>query len=518
MSGWLAALFASIRLVWPKIGVIAKTATAAEFVPIWPFPRVAAESASGYTFSSIMLTPRTRNARSLFRALAYPSLAVFGIIALACGASKPTGGPGGDGSSDNGSDTSDGHSDGQNHGVGGNASAGGGGNQGTGADGSGASNSDGEDFDDLVIGGGGKGTYVPPEEEEFCDSVAVSFVPKTPTVYVLVDRSTSMWDSSTPTYWDTLRGAVLPVIQELQADVRLGFGTFTGTSNSCDGLTDSGVPFAENSYAAIRTAYEQLNRPEGKTETPTAKAIQQATDLLLADDSPGDRYILLVTDGDPDFCDDPDAKCAADTLIAELQVSAAKGVRTLVFGIEDSSIDNPEWFDFYAQAGWGELPNWTTGLTVNPYNGPMADSCRSIAAWSSARTASGNAPDPATCSPLPPEGNPECFLPAGKYDTAPTTKKAFMDADPAALAAQIQSSLEALKSCIFDLSHSNVEVKEDKVATGQIYVNEELIPSTDWRMNDPTTLELLGESCDTWLKPEVTQFFAGFPCDALIIK
>lgn len=471
-----------------------------------------------------MLTGRNRNSRSLFRALAYPSLAAFGIIALACGASKPTSGPGGDGSSDHGSDSSDGSSsDGQNPGVGGNSSASDG-NQGTGSNGSGAGSSDDEDFDDLIIGGGGKGMYVPPEEGEFCDSVAVSFVPKTPTVYVLVDRSKSMFEATD--FWGKLKTAVLPVLQELQDDVRLGFGAYTGTSNAmCEGLTP-GAPIGLNNYSAIETAYNALSW-EGSGETPTPQAIEQARDLLLQDRaamgaSAGDYYILLVTDGDPDFCDNPNPICPADVLVATLQQTAAQGVRTLVFGIDNPSLNDDlraaGIFDVYAQAGWGQEPDWVDGLEVGNYNGKLDGQCKGTPEWLAARTANGNAPAAADCSPQPAEGNPACFLPAGKYSAAGGTQKAFLNTDPAALAAEIRSRLEALKSCIFDLSHSNVEVKEDKVATGQIYVNEELIPSTDWRMNDPTTLELLGAACETWLKPEVTEFFAGFPCDALIIK
>lgn len=467
-----------------------------------------------------MLTGRNRNSRSLFRALAYPSLAAFGIVALACSAGKPTGGPGGD----SGSDTSDGHTDGQNPGVGGNLSGGGGGSQGTGADGSGAGASDGEDFDDLIVGSGGKGMYVPPEEGEFCDSVAVSFVPKTPTVYVLVDRSSSMFDKG---YWAPLKTGILGVLQELQSDVRLGFGTFTGVQNQCAGLLP-GAPIALDNYAAIETAYNGLGdiRAESnnqKGETPTAAAIQSAMEVLKADESPGDRFILLVTDGDPDFCDDNYPDCYPDATISVLQRAAAEGIRTLVFGIENSDIKEAGVFDYFAQAGFGEQPNFPKYMDITPYSSQFAGACGGNPDWVAYRAAAGHAPDPATCNTpagnnQPPEGNPDCYLPAGSYSAAGGTKTAFLSADTATLAEAVRTNLEALKSCIFDLSHSNVEVKEDKVSTGQIYVNEELIASTDWRMNDPTTLELLGAACDTWLKPEVTEFFAGFPCDALIIK
>jgi hypothetical protein len=36
-------------------------------------------------------------------------------------------------------------------------------------------------------------------------------------------------------------------------------------------------------------------------------------------------------------------------------------------------------------------------------------------------------------------------------------------------------------------------------------------------MNSATVLELMGDACTKWQSPEVTKFFAGFPCEALII-
>src|SRR5690606_12669546 len=186
---------------------------------------------------------------------------------------------------------------------------------------------------------------------------------------------------------------------------------------------------------AIEAAYNTLAAPMGKGETPTALAISQASELLLVDESPGDKFILLVTDGDPDFCDDPDPRCGADALIASLQVAASKGVQTLVFGIENAGIKDPLVFDYYAQAGVGQLPAMADG--VNPNSG--LGNCSGGAgegAWSVFRTANGGT------APMP----------AGKYSAEGGTANAFLDADPAALATKIQASVAGLKSCSFDFN------------------------------------------------------------------
>jgi hypothetical protein len=374
------------------------------------------------------------------------------------------------------------------------------------------------DVDGVAPTGGTTG------ETEYCSEAEVEFVPQIPTVLVLVDRSSSMFVGAVETqFWTTLKAAVLPVIEGLQADVRFGFASYTGSVASCTGLS-SPTPFAVDNYAVIESAYNALAAPSEKGETPTAKAIEQGTELLLADDSPGDRYILLVTDGDPDFCDDPPKECGADALVASLQLAAAQGVRTLVFGIDNPDISNPLLFDYYAQAGMGQLPDWELGLqaeTEGQYSGDLEGACKNTGGgeWARYRTANGNDPLPAPDCPhdymdVPPYA---CFLPAGNYGAEGGTATAFLSTDIAGLAEQINSTVSGLKSCIFDLGDSGVSVKEGEEDTGEIFVQDELIPQDQWRMNSATVLELLGDSCTKWQSPEVTKFFAGFPCEALII-
>src|SRR5687768_10844983 len=83
-----------------------------------------------------------------------------------------------------------------------------------------------------------------------CQGLAIEFAPEIPTVFILVDRSTSMWDNM---FWDPLRTGVLEVVSRLHEDVRFGFGTFTGYAggNTCPlDLEDVGI-IDKNNYAAI---------------------------------------------------------------------------------------------------------------------------------------------------------------------------------------------------------------------------------------------------------------------------
>lgn len=346
---------------------------------------------------------------------------------------------------------------------------------------------------DIQIGDGdgdGDGPTGP-----YCDEFDYEFVPKTPTVYVLVDQSQSMFEATD--FWNKLKAGVLPVIQELAPDVRFGFGSYTGTGASCNGLME-GAPIAIDNYSAIETAYNALGFVNGG-QTPTPLAVLQAKDVLLADESPGDRFILLVSDGSPDFCDDPDPKCGYDALIAALQIAYSEGVRTLVFGIENTGVTQTT-FDYFAQAGMGELPNMPEGVNTNSgmnnCSGGTGDG-----AWANFRTLNGGT----------------AATGAGKYSAEGGTATAFLNADPAALATEIRSQVEGLKSCSIDMNFDVVNASK-----GDIFVHDldNAIPRDQWEVSgaSTSTINLLGAACDLWQQPDVKDFFAGFPCDAIVVK
>ncbi len=335
-------------------------------------------------------------------------------------------------------------------------------------------------------GGDGDGNY--------CDTFEQMFVPQTPTVMILVDRSSSMW----PNYWDPLKTGVLNVVQELQADVRFGFAAFTGVSGqTCPLELDELGSISENNAQAIADYYNGLPQPN-KSETPTPAAIAAVRDTLLADDSPGDRFILLVTDGEPDFCNDGNQKCPQDALIGELQESYRQGIRTLVFGLGTVAA-----LDYYANAGAGQPVNWSDGLVLNPDQGSLLkQECASVPEW-------GALPKPAGLDTV------------GEYSDTAGSASAFVSSDPAALAEQIRSTVEGLKSCTIEF---NFDVKDDTagrvyIGTGDDFkVEENVIPREDWRMSSENVIELMGDSCTLWQQEGVDRFFAGFPCEAIVVR
>lgn len=322
---------------------------------------------------------------------------------------------------------------------------------------------------------------------EFCSDFAIEFLAQTPTVYVLVDRSGSM-GSTQENFWVPLRDALLPAVETLQAEVRFGFGTYTSTMMSqCDEptsvLDDLGI-ITENNYAAIAEKYNSYPDPNGG-DTPTGAALLDVMDILLADDAPGEKYIVLVTDGNPDLCNNGNVKCFQDALVGTLQQVRAAGIETIIFGLEAKQQPlDAEIMTVFANAGAGQPVAWAQGVP-----NPMQQNQSAI--------------------------QNECAGQLlGTYSAVGGTAGAFLSADPAALVTNLQGKVAGLKSCIIDV---NFAVDAGSESKGEIYVGDLTTPiaASDWRLNSASQIELLGNSCELWKLKETVNFFAGFPCDVI---
>lgn len=185
-----------------------------------------------------------------------------------------------------------------------------------------------------------------------CDSLTVETKPVTPTVLILVDNSSSMFEPRAD-LWDALYTALMasdgPVVG-LQDKIRFGFASYKGLANNgqpvamsetdpaCAELTE--VPYSLDNYTAINTAYTALGAEyvQGvKWETPTGHAVSRVVPGLVAyeADPPGPKFILLVTDGNPNTCRVLDPQCGQDQSIKAVQDAYAAGIGTFVLGIGD---------------------------------------------------------------------------------------------------------------------------------------------------------------------------------------
>ena len=413
---------------------------------------------------------------------------------------------------------------------------GGGGGGGGGSSSSGTGNSAGNH--------GLGGTGVTPDSgtgvDGGCQQANYQFTPKIPTVYVLVDRSGSMFDclstpsnsepscaTATDTPWSKLKGAVETVLGALDAQVKFGFAAFMGTNPMAGGTCPiiSKVAPKLGNNADIKTLYDSLPFPPNSTqsgvkfETPASETLAMIGTELMADTSPGDKYILFVTDGQPDYCDDSNSLCAPDSVIAAIQALKKKAITTIVIGLQTVNFDLPAGIlQAFANAGAGEP-------TVAPLRAGATDTfaffdqCNSVAGWHADLLASGQAQ-----------------VRGATLGTYATTAGPTMPYTPAAtdqtmLVNQLSAALSGVKSCAFDLGNINgtaIKVDTTQLGKAKVSIENVAVPldnANGWRINcvpagDPactnSQLELSGSACTNWRLPDNKNIAFDFPCDIII--
>jgi hypothetical protein len=340
---------------------------------------------------------------------------------------------------------------------------------------------------------------------EGCQVGAAEFVPKVPTVVLLVDRSGTMFkDAGNP--WGTLRDGVLEVVESMNDDVRFGLVAVTGeqAAGMCP-LLDEVTP-ADKNYDALAAKYRSLTAP-AKGESPGMKGLERAAELLSADTTEGDKYVLFVTDGEQDYCNDGDFACPTDSVVYRLQALAAQGFKTFIFGLPMTSTDAeaqaryPKVLQAFADAGGGVavapvLPPGGSAPVNIFYN------CQGVPEWK-AETVDAKRAD---------------MQPLGTYAAASGGAKVFTPgADKEALKSEIANVLSGVKSCVFDIG-GEVKVKLSRLGEANVYVDGVKVPFDDsngWRMNSPTQLELVGSACDGWRVPSARKVTWDFPCPIL---
>jgi hypothetical protein len=195
-----------------------------------------------------------------------------------------------------------------------------------------------------------------------CQDLTVVPTPEVPTVAIVVDNSSTMYEPSPATIWDPLYEALMNpmtgVILPLEGKVRFGFSTFRSpdhtmvpeTDDSCAEMTN--VPYALNNYEEIDTVYKSVGldgrRPQGcgatpnaqgcgetQWDTPSGHALRRVATALGAftADPPGKKYMLLVTDGTPNTCLIEDPNCGQDQVLKSVQDAYAAGIGTFVIGV-----------------------------------------------------------------------------------------------------------------------------------------------------------------------------------------
>jgi hypothetical protein len=426
-------------------------------------------------------------------------------------------------------------------GVGGSGVAGSGGAGGVSSGGSGGSSSPGTGG--TVTGTGGVGPTGAGGTGGICQMAQLEYVPKIPTVYLVVDRSGSMFHCLTTselvcsnkadTSWTKLKDAIQTVVMQLQAEVRFGFTTIYGTNPSGGGacllattgaLADN-VPPKLNNATDIKTKYDALSamwpNPSDamntgkKLESPAMYALTATAKALTADTTMGDKYMLFLTDGQEDYCDDALEICASDSTVGALQTAFASNIRTIVFGLQTMQFNLPVGvLQAFANAGAGEttVPGLTAGLDPTA----IFDQCQGVTPWRTDLTASGH---PTTRGPT---------ATVGTYGTTrgPTTPYQPDASNQALLVTQLSQALAGVKSCTFDLNDvggKSIKVDTTKLNLAHVRIEGTEVPlsTTDgWTVDAaaPTQLVFSGTACTTWRNPNSKKIDLEFPCGSIIFE
>lgn len=324
-----------------------------------------------------------------------------------------------------------------------------------------------------------------------CSQLEISFEARTPTALIIVDRSSSQWANNT---WEPMRAGIIDVVREVQEDIRVGMVTYTGQNGgTCPDLYPAltEVTFTKNNLPSIETAINSLNEPPYKGETPTAATIQQAMPVLLADPSPGEKVMLLVTDGDPDFCDDPDRICPMDAVIGAVQEAYRQGISTTVFGLRQAELSEQHLRDV-ANAGSGQPVALPPGVNSEQ---DLRNRCANNPVGSL----------PGTYSPQ--AGDAEYFQANGT--------------DEVALTDALNAVIYGIRSCIFELDGA-VEINPERVGAARISIDGGapllLGDANGWQLRSPTQVELLGSACRQVKDPRTGGISFDFPCEVFDLR
>jgi hypothetical protein len=200
----------------------------------------------------------------------------------------------------------------------------------------------------VTAGSSGSGMAGAAGGPGICQELSVVPTPQVPVVTILVDTSSSMWETMPPTWpllYDALMNETDGVVPSLASKVRFGFASYKGLpgmTHTEDDEACAEMPMVTPAYdntAAIDEVYGPIDWPidHPSWETPTGHAITRTAAALTAftPDPPGPKFILLLTDGNPNTCEVLNPQCGQDRSVKAAQDAFAAGVGLFILGVGD---------------------------------------------------------------------------------------------------------------------------------------------------------------------------------------
>jgi hypothetical protein len=166
---------------------------------------------------------------------------------------------------------------------------------------------------------------------------------------LVVDKSGSMDQrlASGDRKWPVMRNALNAVVNQYDEGIRFGLMLYPQGNECSAGTVQS--PIAPASAQAISGALAATS-PDGGTPTHTTLTV--ARSYLQGVQSPGARYVLLATDGEPN-CGNPNdfQQPTVTESVAAIQALRQDGISTFVLGFGGTVNNEPATLQAMAQAG-----------------------------------------------------------------------------------------------------------------------------------------------------------------------
>lgn len=290
-----------------------------------------------------------------------------------------------------------------------------------------------------------------------CAEVNASVQQVTPTVILLLDQSGSMSaDLGSDSRWDAMVESLLNAETGLvgmnEDKINFGLSLFTSDGGFNGGTCPQLTEVGAASFNFNNIENILLNAGP-EGDTPTGESLAAVAAALAADTTiEGDKIIILATDGEPDTCDQPNPQQGQGVAVAAAEAAFADGIETRVISVGDD----------VGASHLQDMANAGRGLVV------------------------------------------------GGSENA--TYYQALDAD--ALAGAFDDIIADAVSCTFTVEGS---VDLAQACSGEVLLDGQALDcGNEWEMVDASTLQLLGEACDTLKDGDNHEVDASWSCGVYI--